>query len=161
MQGMRIRIFICVLCDCWNLFLCIASLFLATIAPCAAKYIYVQKDWRIHSMLDSAFNTAADHIKTMMGTPHGYPLLVRYAIGDAAVYCIFRPDFFHLTDSFVSSSESGTQFSCHHLWPEAEYRGHLKLSTTALDRTCGPSLRFVLATRFFEPILHHSWTPEW
>jgi len=67
------------------------------------------------------------------------------------VYCIFRPDSFYLTDSFVSSSESGTQSSCYHLWTEAEYWWHLKLSTTALDRTCWLGLHSVLQPNSVNP----------
>jgi len=49
--------------------------------------------------------------------------------------------------------------SCYHLWTEAEYWRHLKLSITALDRTTGSGLRFVLETEFIKPVLHRSRTP--
>jgi len=60
---------------------------------------------------------------------------------------------------FVSSSESGTQSSCYHLWTEAEYRWHL--SCQLLHQIELPALvcRSVLATQFSKPVLHRSRTP--
>ena len=128
--------------------------------------IYILTVFLSDTFSDSVFNARLSiqynylllllHIKIMMDLSW-YPL--RYAIGDPDVYCVFRPDFFHLTDSFVPSSESGTQSSCYHLWTEAEYRRHLKLSITASDRTASSGLHFVLATEFIKPVLHCSRTP--